>query len=100
MHCTLIWGTLNSMGYEVIFQKKVLKELDRLPDLIQDKFLTLVEDLKTKGPIQPEWKNYSKLDGNKYHCHLSYSWVACWRYEKGKLIIEVYYVGSRENAPY
>ena len=26
--------------------------------------------------------------------------VACWRSEKGKLIVEVEYVGSREKAPY
>ena len=26
--------------------------------------------------------------------------VACWRNEKGKLIVEVEYVGSREKAPY
>lgn len=88
------------MGYEVALPKKVLKDLKRLPEAIQDKFLALVEDLKTKGPVQSEWKNYSKLGENKYHCHLSYSWVACWRSEKGTLIIEVYYAGSRENAPY
>ena len=88
------------MAFDVVLPKKVLKELKRLPEAIQDKFLALVEDLKAKGPVQAEWKNFSKLGENKYHCHLSYSWVACWRNEKGTLIIEVYYAGSRENAPY
>ncbi len=88
------------MAFAVVFPKKVLKQLDRLPEAIQDTFLALVDDLKAKGPLQPTWKNYSKLGENKYHCHLSYSWVACWWSEKGTINIEVTYVGSRENAPY
>ena len=47
-----------------------------------------------------DWANYSKIGKDKYHCHLSYSYVACWNYEKSGITIEVYYVGSRENAPY
>ena len=27
-------------------------------------------------------------------------YVACWTYHKGKIVIEVYYVGTREKAPY
>lgn len=50
--------------------------------------------------MQKNWPNYSKLGDSKYHCHLAYSWVACWSYEKGEIKIEVYYAGSRENAPY
>jgi hypothetical protein len=62
--------------------EKGLKQLDGLPEATQDNFLALVEDLKAKGPLQPTWPNYSKLGTNKYHCHLSYSWVACWWSEK------------------
>ena len=71
-----------------------------MPIYIQDTFLELVGDLKIKGPVQPGWLNYSKLTENEYHCHLSLKWVACWRHEKNTVIIEVYYAGSRENAPY
>ena len=42
-------------------------------------------------------KNIGK---NKYHCHLSLSWVACWELKDNKIEVEVYYVGSRESAPY
>jgi hypothetical protein len=60
----------------------------------------LVEDLIAKGPIRSEWRNFSKLGTDEYHCHLSYSWVACWRVTAQAVEIEVYYAGSRENAPY
>ena len=88
------------MTYEIIIKKKVLKELNRLPEDIQKKLANLMEDLRDKGPYQPTWPNYSKLSSNTYHCHLSRKWVACWEYEKGTLTIEVYYAGSREKAPY
>jgi len=43
--------------------------------------------------------NYSMLGNGKYHCHLNFSYVACWTYEQETITIEVYYVGSLENAP-
>ncbi len=80
--------------------KKARKGLDKMPKPMVQKFFILTEQLKEKGPLAPSWPNYSKLGENEYHCHLSYSWVACWRHEGNTLIIEVYYVGSRQNAPY
>ena len=71
-----------------------------MPKSVQAVFRDLVKDLELKGPDQPGWANYSKLSKNEYHCHLSYKWIACWRHEKNTVIIEVYYAGSRENAPY
>lgn len=46
------------------------------------------------------WHNFSPLGKDKYHCHLNYRYVACWTYKQGEIIIEVYYVGTREKAPY
>ena len=88
------------LSYRVNIGKKALKGLPKLPLLVQKKLNLLLKDLRDFGPVQPNWPNYSKLGSDKYHCHLGYSWVACWESEKGTLIIEVYYVGSRENAPY
>lgn len=31
---------------------------------------------------------------------LFYRFVACWTCRKNEIVIEVYYVGSREKAPY
>jgi len=71
-----------------------------MPVKEQKLFANLVEDLELKGPIRTEWPNFSKLGKNEYHCHLSYSWVACWREEGQQMEIEVYYAGSHEKAPY
>ncbi len=86
--------------YEIRILKKVQKNLFKLPKNIQERFTALAEQLRDSGPIAHNWHNYSKLGDNKYHCHLTRSYVACWKNDKGTITIEVYYVGSRENAPY
>jgi hypothetical protein len=86
--------------YSVLVKKSALKKIKKAPEAIQILFDELMEDLKNNGPAVPEWPNYSKLGNNRYHCHLNYSWVACWFYEAGTVKIEVYYAGSREDAPY
>ena len=93
---------LNSRNilWRVFLRRKVEKQAIKIPRKEQVKLANLVEDLESKGPIRSEWKNFSRLSANEYHCHLSYSWVACWRVEDQIMEIEVYYAGSRENAPY
>lgn len=88
------------VNFEVLINKRSNKQLRKLPQKVQDKFWVLVGDLERSGPCQPGWPNYSPLGENEYHCHLGYSWVACWKHEKGSVQIYVYYVGSREGAPY
>ena len=87
------------MRFEVKLSHGVEKRIRKCPQDVQASLVALIEDLRADGPEQPAWPNYSKLkDG--YHCHLKHKWVACWRSGKGTIIIEVYYVGSRESAPY
>lgn len=86
--------------WTIAISKKRLKALDKLPNQVKDLFTLLVQDLEADGPEQPSWKNYSKLGPDKYHCHLNYRYVACWTADKETITIEVYYVGSREKAPY
>ena len=88
------------MTWKVAVKKKQLKNLNKLPVNVKDAFVFLRQDLEAGGPEQPTWRNYSKLEGNKYHCHLNYHYVACWTAGKETITIEVYYVGSREKAPY
>ena len=88
------------MEYRVVIKKRVLKNIRKLPENIQKRLTILVDDLKENGPITHNWPNYSKLSDTEYHCHLARKWVACWRMENETIEIEVYYAGSRENAPY
>ena len=89
-----------SKRYEVLITKKVEKQIDKLPDCELLVLKRLVDNIEEKGPVQPLFMNYSKIGPNSYHCHLSYRWVACWRNENNSFVVEVYYVGTRENAPY
>jgi len=88
------------MKYEVKIKKKVLRDLKKLPTNVKKLLFLLIEDLKEDGPIQKSWHNFSPLGKDTYHCHLNYRHVACWTFRQGEIKIEVYYVGSREKAPY
>ncbi|MBN2037664.1 MAG: hypothetical protein JW768_13065 [Chitinispirillaceae bacterium] len=92
--------TQKIIAYDIRVSQKVHKNLYKLPKNVQERFVALVEQLRERGPVAHGWQNYSKLGDGRYHCHLKYSYVACWTHEKGTITIEVYYVGSRENAPY
>ena len=88
------------------------KVVPKLPKFIKELLAELVAELEKEGPYQIEWQSYSPLGKDHFHCHLNRSWVACWKSlglqeyedENGRKLlanwIEVYYVGSRENAPY
>jgi mRNA-degrading endonuclease RelE of RelBE toxin-antitoxin system len=86
--------------YQVKLKKKTIKNIEKMPEPVQDKMATLLINLKATGPIRTEWPNFSKLGKNLYHCHLTRKWVACWQHEEKSILIEVYYAGTRENAPY
>ena len=45
--------------------KKVLNLIQKMPTLEQKKLVNLIDDLKTKDPIQSGWNNSSKLGKNK-----------------------------------
>jgi hypothetical protein len=91
---------VNGSRYKVTVKKRVLKNLAKSPESVRILFRHLTQDLQERGAVQNEWPNFSKLSENTYHCHLNYSYVACWRNEGNSIEIEVYYAGTRENAPY
>jgi hypothetical protein len=88
------------MGYVVRTPKKLNKVVRDMPNNAVTTLKNLIDDIRENGPEQPLYPNYGKLGKTTYHCHLAYSWVACWRCEKGEYFVEVEYVGSREKAPY
>lgn len=67
----------DNQRYNVLVKRKLCRNIEKLPENIQDLFDELTGDLEEKGPEQPSWPNYSKLSKTKYHCHLNYSYVAC-----------------------
>ena len=91
---------MTTMKYEIRIKKKVDRGLTKLPADVQKLFFLLVADLQADGPIQKSWRNFSPLGGHRYHCHLNYRNVAGWTWRKNEIVIEVYYVGSREKALY
>ncbi|MFO7601950.1 MAG: hypothetical protein R6X27_19390 [Candidatus Desulfacyla sp.] len=88
------------MPYKVKIKKKALRGLAKLLINVHKLLFLLIEDLKADGPIQKTWHNFSPFGDDRYHCHLNYRYVACWAYHQREIEIEVYYVGSREKAPY
>jgi hypothetical protein len=88
------------MPYTVIMTKKAQKKIAKAPLRIRQSLALLIDDLADLGPIRKEWPNFSSLGNDLYHCHLARSWVAVRRYEKGGMVVEVEYAGSREDAPY
>jgi mRNA-degrading endonuclease RelE of RelBE toxin-antitoxin system len=87
--------------YSVTIRRRVARRAEKLPVHVRKRFLALVGVLQLSGPHGPHgWPNYSKLSANEYHCHLTHDYVACWRWQRGSIVVEVYYVGSREDAPY
>lgn len=69
-------------------------------------FVFLLKELKSLGPFRFNWPNYTKMNGvdDYYHCHLKKgrpTYGACWIIkDKSQKIIEVYYAGTHEKAPY
>src|SRR5947207_1406035 len=89
------------MGWKVVFSGKAAKQVRLLPSNQQDRLKALIAEIQVQGPVRGNWPNYSKLSSLEHHCHLSYRYVACWREaDRVVQIVEVYYVGSREKAPY
>ena len=82
---------------------------NRMPKNIQILLATLIADIEMDGPIQKGWSHFSPLSKTKrvpenaYHCHLKSgrpTYVVCWQANKARKIVEVFYVGTHEGAPY
>lgn len=97
-----------SVHWKVNSTKQVDKQAAKLSQKLLLILRLLFQDLAEKGPAVPDWPNYGKLRGkktiDKRHCHLQKgnpTCVCCWEViDKKRKIIEVYYVGTHEKAPY
>ena len=83
---------------------KLSKSIAQLPEHVRLKMFALAKDLESKGPMQPGWPNFSKLGDNSYHCHIKKgkpTYVVCSRVlSKEDKLLEIYYAGTHEKAPY
>lgn len=91
--------TINILGQA----KKARKELSKAAS---ESYSFLLIELEQLGPYRSNWPNYTKTKGSNedYHCHIEKgrpTYVACWRIiDKKQKILEVYYAGTHEKAPY
>ena len=92
------------MEWTVSLSKKAAKQVDGLPAAVKIILKALLIDIRKRGPVQGEWRNYSKLTEVTHHCHLKKghpTFVAVWQVTNRTIrIVEVTYVGTHENAPY
>ena len=94
------------MRWTVDVTGRAAKQVKKLPEPVRTVYFALAKELEEYGPYRANWSHYGKLRGQKdaYHCHLSSgrpTYVACWEIkDKSVRILEVYYVGTHENAPY
>lgn len=90
--------------WEINLSNRTAKAISEFPDNVRLKMIALLKALELSGPNQHNWPNYSKLGENRYHCHIKKgrpTYVVCWEVvDKDKKIIEVYYAGTHEKAPY
>jgi len=92
------------MNWTVEINNSVTKQLSRLPSKIIDRLEILIAEIEVTGPVRGNWPNYSKLTGNRHHCHIKKgnpTYVAVWEeIDKSIQLVEVKYVGTHEKAPY
>lgn len=88
--------------WSVTVSGKAKKAKRNLPPRVYEAYLIFLIMLEN-GPKILSYPNYGKLGDLTYHCHLKKgrpTYVACWTADKKNKIIEVYYAGTHEKAPY
>jgi hypothetical protein len=86
--------------------KRQIRKLEKENPKICGLAAILAKEIEVSGPWRNNWPHYSPLQGheNSFHCHLKEgkpTYVACWCIENKKIkIVEIFYVGTHEKAPY
>jgi mRNA-degrading endonuclease RelE of RelBE toxin-antitoxin system len=94
------------MTWTVRPTSKADRQIKRLPESIRFAYALLAKELEKLGPYRANWSHFGKLRGsqNAYHCHIAKgrpTFVVCWEVkDKNIRLMEVYYVGTHEGAPY
>ncbi len=92
------------MNWNIQIPKKVAKNIGKLPASVKKTLFLLMREIEEDGPVRGNWTNFSKLEKDRFHCHLKKghpTYVAVWEiYNKKIHLVEVIYVGTHEKAPY
>jgi hypothetical protein len=96
--------------WSIALSTRAAKQKKDLPEEVDELLVALIGDMEESGPFQREWPKYSplhkdkRIPANAHHCHLKRghpTYVACWQVvNKTIRIIEIFYVGTHEKAPY
>ena len=98
-----------TVGYSTKAEKQA-KRLKKEHPNVYAAAAALAKEIELCGPYRHNWPNYGPLkkgngipDGS-FHCHVKKgkpTYVVCWCIENKKVkIVEIYYVGTHEKAPY
>lgn len=91
------------MEWTVRIRRKAEKQALSLPRPVLAALHELMASIRQSGPVRGDWPNYSKLPGNRHHCHLKKgrpTYVAVWTEERNTITVEIIYAGTHEKAPY
>ncbi|MBW2570048.1 MAG: cytotoxic translational repressor of toxin-antitoxin stability system [Deltaproteobacteria bacterium] len=94
------------MGWTVKINRKIQKQIEKLPPSPRRRLNFLVAEIKKYGPVRDGWANYGRIRGQKdcYHCHLKKgnpTYVAVWKaIENENKIVEIKYAGTHERVDY
>ncbi len=93
----------------VTYASRAEKQRRKLPQKVQETLDLLALELEKVGPLRSNWPHFGPLKGkglpeHSYHCHIKSgrpTFVSCWFIVDKKLKkVEIFYVGTHENAPY
>lgn len=97
-------------NWQVYFNSTSARQKKKLPENVLEELARLIGDIEQRGPIRKEWSHFGSLGktrnipSNAYHCHVKSgrpTYVVCWQVkDKTIQIVEIFYVGTHENAPY
>ena len=102
----IVCADVTIVTWTVEITSKSRKQIERLSEQVRLAYLVLAKELETSGPYRNNWKHFGKLreTRNAYHCHLVSgrpTYVTCWEIkDKNIHLLEIYYVGTHEGAPY
>ncbi|MDF1580618.1 MAG: cytotoxic translational repressor of toxin-antitoxin stability system [Desulfuromonadales bacterium] len=58
------------MSWKVTISRQANKQATKLPRKVRDTLQALLGEIERSGPVRGDWPNYSKLSGDRHHCHL------------------------------